>query len=519
MTAPIPARRSGKTIVRDGRIHFGGGVPFWLPSMLLLAALAVGGCGGSEPEPAPPADTPEASEEPVAQKPESPKQEPAEKPLALPEPAPEQKPPRPESVLDWTAADYVSARVDRDPQLVDALAFLGEEGVGDEQTARLLTDLLTTVEAPLPDPIPQPKAEPPAPKPRRSGDDDDDDDDGDDDDDDYGDDDDDDDDDDSYDDDDDDDGEEDSGRPAAIMRDLGQWATGEGRKLDGESVAALMQLTQSDPGVATLIAGELWSPRFSALIAANLAGIGSLESGSQLLNLASTIPNDTARAGLVRALQAHRQEGPYGLFAAAALPEQGTVDPGFLAVLKTLPRQMPDKTGSGQDKPEQQWLQSSRTLLRYLCDSFRKAAEAAGGRSVELSEQDLGFKIHEDANIVAAYKLDWQQDVGPSLSGAAVSPMVIRYVGIRDNTRYSRMSGYYRRAVASGEVREIDNVTWIDSYRPGSEAGRMRSVDVLITRLPENTDPRSSQDEPLDVEILWIEINDPSGQQTASVGP
>ena len=96
----------------------------------------------------------------------------AETPPAKAETAPEEKPapatvaepsevadPRPEDVVAWQDEDYLAAKENRDPRLLDAVAYLGENSSGDPDAAKLLVELLATPEDPEPEPKPEPKVE------------------------------------------------------------------------------------------------------------------------------------------------------------------------------------------------------------------------------------------------------------------------------------------------------------------------------------------------------------------------
>ena len=113
-------------------------------------------------EPAAPGDESAAMDEPAAEgtppaeAEEAPEGESAD--VAVAEPA-EAVAPRPEDFAAWEDKDFRSAKEDRDPKLLDAVAYLGESASGDAEAAELLVELLTTSEDPEPEPKPEPKVE------------------------------------------------------------------------------------------------------------------------------------------------------------------------------------------------------------------------------------------------------------------------------------------------------------------------------------------------------------------------
>ena len=774
MAVSTGTRRSGDSLVPHCLRHRGW-LPTWLfwPALLALAVMV--GCGGSD-------EPPEQAEPPVeetAQEPEEPEvveAEPVE--VAKPEPTPvvpdeppEPKVPRPENVADWAETDFIGAKQDRDPRLIEAVAFLAEQGTGDNQAANLLARLLVTPEAPEPDPSmqPEPEPEPPPAKPvARSSDDDDDDsydddDDDDDNDDSYDDDDDDnddsydddDDDDDSYDDDDDDDGgmsDQESvmplpgvailepryvSLPGAIVRSLGangteasrgvlkqilsgsidtgcdrvttsaalkalvdnrclenevilfgaltnpeamrpeeqgqvtaeqlresvfavigeagsprlrwelarylftaspppefgdrltgfltsshpynvqsqtsiyrhpntddtlkqkfqgylaaysatalarllgvsspqaeqadavvaantaqprpnaddddddddddnaadadaaadddddddddysnrrptaraprsdpgssqdnpiesdKWGSESQEPADVESVAAFGRVEQSDFDLPRQLGAEIWGPTFSGVVVGEMGSAESIGSHGALLNLATTIPTDRVRSALYATLQAHWEEGPGPLKQAAVLPAEGTIDPGFLPLVKTLVRKTP-----GKIETKDAWISSSLGLVLYLFDRLGAVGGGEGTDPVELTEE-LPFKLPNEAAVTSVYRRDWQQEVAANMSGVPADRLLVCYVRFDVFTRYSRMLAFYKTNLKSVGIRDIPQGTWLDNYGIGSQPDSRRSIDVIITRQPGNTDPRSPDDESLTVEIVSVEIKSP----------
>jgi len=86
--------------------------------------------------PAPPPGPPAPGEQPKPPQP-NPKEEPKKE-----EPKKPEKLPLPDDVAKWKKADYLRARAENDPKLLNAVEYLGEKFAGSEPAAQGLTDLL-----------------------------------------------------------------------------------------------------------------------------------------------------------------------------------------------------------------------------------------------------------------------------------------------------------------------------------------------------------------------------------------
>lgn len=155
-------------------------------------------------------------------------------------------------------------------------------------------------------------------------------------------------------------------------------------------------------------------------------------------------------------------------------------------------------------------------------DAFGTAAKAAATKAPAAAAMPV--ELHEGANVVAEYHLNWPADLAEKLAGVEVSPLVIHYVRIEETGRSGKLLGHYRKFLKGKEtaLRYIDKGRWIDHLDGGTAAGRKRSVDVMITSANREENPApapagaakasdrtKSGDEPLVVEILSIEIPDP----------
>jgi len=346
-----------------------------------------------------------------------------------------------------------------------------------------------------------------------------------------------------------------------------------------------------DPKVIYPLAKKLWDSKTVDNVLARVQKIESLEPQSATLGLARTMPLDQVRAGVYQLLRSRFEDGPnplvggdesgggrsgghrsggresvgggYGLGGGGislegsggrAGGEDGSTntfwDPGFLVVVKMLPREDKPRRSAGRSRttrsqpprgalsmehegmeeaetptttPAEQWLKASENLLVQLCQQCSKAAEAQPGDLTASGK--IPVKPHRGAEIVARYDLKWPDDVATKLGDFKLDPIEVHYVRIEETAQFSRLVKYYRRAVRTRDRTVGQNDAWLDSVRDSATPGCKRSCDVLITRTGGGGAPGGSgatrtrqkePSEPLVVQILTIEMKDPTGGQPAS---
>jgi hypothetical protein len=103
------------------------------------------------------------------------------------------------------------------------------------------------------------------------------------------------------------------------------------------SVIELAKKYAKDPELAYRVGRQLWGGDFLLLVASRLEGVASLKTGAPEVMLASTVPTDAVRAQLYEVLKKNWNEGPKAL-EAAGFGGAVVSEPGFLAVIKALPR-------------------------------------------------------------------------------------------------------------------------------------------------------------------------------------
>jgi hypothetical protein len=115
----------------------------------------------AQPVPPPPALTPPAGPPTPGEQPKPPQPNPGEEPKKE-EPKKPEKLPLPDDVAKWKRADYLRARAENDPKLLNAVEYLGAKFAGSEPAAQGLADLLKPLKV-----DPAPAGQPPgAERPR-----------------------------------------------------------------------------------------------------------------------------------------------------------------------------------------------------------------------------------------------------------------------------------------------------------------------------------------------------------------
>lgn len=299
-----------------------------------------------------------------------------------------------------------------------------------------------------------------------------------------------------------------------------------------------------DPDLPYRLARHLWGSEMVKPLENRLNGAGTLEGNARLVLLASTLPVDSTRATLYQMLKRNSQDGPSALESAGLL-DYVVSDPGFLAVVKMLPRKSPEpeagpgrptgrtRMGRGRTRsdrgsspeemgmepsmprdyeeemsgppgrmmrgdrrparvhpepkgPEEAWMFTSEDLVRVVCERLLAAGRAGAGTTLPPPKEEqplygLPFHLRDDAMVVGEYHLDWPGDVADKLSGVSLGGLRIHYVRAEQTAKLSTMESYYRRQLGSPEIRPIQDGTWLDLVTPVPDTDWKRSIDVMCT--------------------------------------
>ena len=281
----------------------------------------------------------------------------------------------------------------------------------------------------------------------------------------------------------------------------------------------------------------LWTPPFIDAIAADLGQVRDLGVERELMLLACNLPFANVRSSLHQVLLRHWDQG-VAPFEKAKLTFESIRDPGFLLLAKSMPREeaKPPRPGAPPQKPtpeqaaKQAWMGASEKFLRTLNTRFNAAARmkplpkpAAPSSSKEPVERGAGndeaapqliaglpFPLHKGAIVVGEYHLRWPAEVQDRFPDAPLSPLVLHYVRVEGEERFSKVADWYKRQLKSSFTRNVLRGQWLDGLQRDTQQHALRSVDVLISRVTDQPLVATSPPESLTVEILWIEIPDPT---------
>jgi hypothetical protein len=167
-------------------------------------------------------------------------------------------------------------------------------------------------------------------------------------------------------------------------------------------------------------------------------------------------------------------------------------------------------------------MRASEALLREICAQCEAAAAVGGGGG---STDALPIKLHPDAEVARRYDFKLPENAPGKFAQFKLDAVEIHYARIEESAQPLKLLSHYARETKK-KHREVGNNegAWFDNVMNTDTPGRKLSIDVLITR-PQGSagvpaaDPaagargaKKPQEEPLVVQILTIEMKDPSGQ-------
>jgi hypothetical protein len=311
---------------------------------------------------------------------------------------------------------------------------------------------------------------------------------------------------------------------------------------------------------AVRTAGILWSDKFRKVLEPQLGELRSLDR-PELIMLAATIPQDSTRAALVKLLLKRAADYPgASLLESASFPDRMITDPGFLVLVKMLPRRSikgatgqapgaalqppppagargrprtPGAAGKATDglRPaqkrvlaEQEWMNFSQKLVAAWHKRFQAAAlaqkkiEEQSGNPADQAAPKLppDFTLNTGAKAVAGYHVLWPEQTPAGLSQQKPSLLEVYYVRATETNRPKKTMSFYARQAQTrftdGRWLDKDKIAWFDGMRVVPQTDHRRSIDVLISRPKDQTlEPmRDDTEADMIVEILTIEIKDPA---------
>ena len=274
------------------------------------------------------------------------------------------------------------------------------------------------------------------------------------------------------------------------------------------------------------LAANLWSSEFTAGLADQLAKVESLKSGAPLILLAATVPNDLVRTALCGTVYKHWEEGAVNL-ESAGLGKTVFPDPGLIVVIKQVHRRATPARGPtpmtvhgklGEAAAAQMKIQTmaAERYTNALRTSFALAERIAASEQVRANAPDtpssikLPLEVDSPKDVILQYHLDWVSSVRESLPDTPLDPLIVDYLKIEERIRPSKLVAFYRRQMKNAETHEHPRQVWFDGLFPGDEPPRLRSVDVIIRAANPEIPTAEDGERKMIVEILSVEINDPS---------
>ncbi len=315
------------------------------------------------------------------------------------------------------------------------------------------------------------------------------------------------------------------------------------------------------------IVALLWGREFLTPFDTQLNELRSLEHQPQLVMLAATIPMDSVRSTLLKTLKKRSDEGTKVL-ETAGLTGQIVTDPGLLVLVKRLPRKASPSMSQGlegwgtrgagrggagmrsgmgvtnsrlsdaaqkKQQTDQEWMELSAKLVSTWCKRFQAATtpkhDGAEG-SNQPDEEDnpdkpaeeatmradlpSGFALAPAAKVIASHHVTLPNASPADFTQVQPDTLEVYYVRAEEAAKPKNAIRYYCRQAGTSDtkVKCIDRSLWIDRITQGSQKDRLRTIDVLITKSETavvNTSDSNSDDETdLTIEVLIIEIKDPS---------
>ncbi len=218
--------------------------------------------------------------------------------------------------------------------------------------------------------------------------------------------------------------------------------------------------------LAAELAGQLWTKEFRATFESEL-GKSSLDKQAQLLLLAATIPQDSTRALLVKALNKRAVNEEPTALKTAGFVDKAVTDPALLVPLKMLPWKdlKPGRAGATVDKsklPEakrkeqeckEKWRDFSQEMAEGWCKRLYAAAQARDEKQRASGEPDKGVTAVESRlppgfrfrvnTIKASYRLKWPDEAPPELVKLNPGLLSVYYIRVEENAKPKKTAEFY----------------------------------------------------------------------------
>jgi hypothetical protein len=147
------------------------------------------------------------------------------------------------------------------------------------------------------------------------------------------------------------------------------------------------------------------------------------------------------------------------------------------------------------------------------------------------SSSELPVTLDAPQDVMMEYHLDWPSAMRDTLLGLRLDPLSVHYVKIEERARPSKVAAHYKRQLNLGdrvkfpekgketEVHDSAARIWFDRLSVGSTPDRVRSLDIVVRPANPDLPMMHDQERTMIVEILSIEINDPSRRENRESSP
>jgi len=318
----------------------------------------------------------------------------------------------------------------------------------------------------------------------------------------------------------------------------------------GALPAASAPLERLPDAVLGLTAEFFYTPAFAQAVVSRLDQVPDLASSESLLRLAGSLPLQSVREALFRALEKHHAVGADALNAAGVFPD-GMADPGALVVLKSLPRQRPPKSDDGEAVPLDSWSAATQLLVQNYIAKLGSMSQGGG----KMTANPKGFPVR--AHRGGEFEYTGLMKLSPAANapaGTGISETRIYYArtsfsASKERERKDALEHYRSLGAAIQRADTARGTMWMDGVKAGS-AGMRRTVDVLIRSggasggmgglggapsgfgeagglsgppglpgMPGGAGPGGGGGQGYTIEVVMVEIADPRGGSGAADAP
>ncbi len=302
------------------------------------------------------------------------------------------------------------------------------------------------------------------------------------------------------------------------------------------------------------LANAMWGDATTKFCLKSLSEVRGLDKQPQNVVFSTTVPQDSVRESLCKALKKRALDGPQQLDQ-AGWTEKVLGDPALVPILKTLPRRDPkNKASTGatrtsrfgrsttggagagvggteqsqkKEQIEADWYNASLKLSQTWCarlDAGAQNVKRAIRRGQKVLEQPPtkldDFELPKDAKVLSAFQINWPDNAPAELADLKLSMLKVQYFHLEQETGMMRKTiAALRKSMKNAELRQLEGGAWFDSLtKTGAKTagkptqGTLRSLDVFVTRTDKQPVDFTAKDEEasLDIQILAVEVVDPS---------